>query len=78
MLANARALTTDSADGFVEIIADKTSGKILGAVLIGPHVSEFITIITVALEAKMTVEQLQKVIFPHPTVSESLVEALAK
>ena len=78
MLANGRALASDTAEGYVEIITDQNSGKILGAVCIGAHVSEFISTITLALEAEMTVEQFQKVIFPHPTISESLAEALAK
>lgn len=78
MLANGRALTMDAAEGFVELLADKNSDKILGAVIAGPNASEIITTVTVALEAGLTTEQLKKVIFPHPTVCESISDALAK
>lgn len=78
MLANGRALTMDAAEGFVEIVADKNSDKILGAVMAAPNASEIISTVTVALEADLTVEQLKKVIFPHPTVCESIGDALAK
>ncbi len=78
MLANGRALTMDAAEGFVEIIADKNSDKILGAVMASPNASEIISTITVALEAGFTVQQLKNVIFPHPTVCESIGDALAK
>ena len=78
MLANGRSLTMDAAEGFVEIIADKNSDKILGAVMAAPNASEIISSITVALQAGLTVEQLKNVIFPHPTVCESIGDALAK
>ena len=51
MLANGRSLTMDAAEGFVEIIADKNSDKILGAVMAAPNASEIISSITVALQA---------------------------
>lgn len=78
MLANGRALTMDEPNGFVEILADKNSDKILGAVMASPNASEIISTVTVALEAGFTVEQLKNVIFPHPTVCESIGDALAK
>ena len=78
MLANGRSLTMDAAEGFVEIIADKNSDKILGAVMAAPNASEIISSITVSLQAGLTVEQLKNVIFPHPTVCESIGDALAK
>ncbi len=78
MLANGRALTMQAAEGFVEIVADKNSDKILGATMAGPNASEIISTITVALEAGFTVERLKNVIFPHPTVCESIGDALVK
>ena len=78
MLANGRAQTMSQTDGFVELISDASSGKLLGATLATPHASELISIITVALQSGMTVTQLKEVVFPHPTISESIGEALAK
>jgi len=78
LLANGRAQTMDETDGFMEIIADAASGKLLGASLAAPHASEMISILTVALQAGMTVEQLKQVVFPHPTLSEAIGEALVK
>lgn len=78
MLANGRALTMAAAEGFVEILSDKNTGRLLGATLAGPNASEIISAFTVALQAGFTAEQLQQVIFPHPTVSEAIGDALVR
>lgn len=78
LLASGRAQTMAETDGFVEIISDASTGKLLGATLAAPHASELISILTVCLQAGMTVEQLKQVVFPHPTLSESIAEALSK
>lgn len=78
VMANARALTMDETAGFAEILTEEPSGKLLGAHLAAPNASEIISAFTVALEAGFTLEQLQKVVFPHPTVSEIIADALNK
>ena len=78
MLANGRALTMDSAEGFVEILSDATSGKLLGASLACPNASDIVSTFTVALQAGLTVEQLKEVVFAHPTISEAIGEALSR
>ena len=78
LLANGRAQTMDETDGFVEIISDASSGKLLGATLAASHASELISILTVALQAGMTVQQFKQIVLPHPTLSEAIGEALAK
>ncbi len=78
MAANGRALTQESAEGFVEILSEKTTGKLLGATLAAPQASEIISLFSVALAAQMTVQQLQNVVLPHPTVSEAVADALAR
>lgn len=78
LAANGRAQTMDATDGFIEILSDKATGKLLGAVMAAPNASEIISAITVALEAGMTVQQLKNVVFPHPTLSELIGEALAR
>lgn len=78
LLANGRAQTQNETEGYFEILSDRASGKILGANLCGASATEIIHVISVALAAKMTVEQLKEVIFAHPTVSEALADALNK
>ena len=62
----------------MEIISAKDSGKLLGVCLAAPNASEIISLFTVALEAGFTVQQLRDVVFPHPTVSEAVADALAR
>ncbi|MCU0665838.1 MAG: NAD(P)/FAD-dependent oxidoreductase [Candidatus Omnitrophica bacterium] len=75
-MASGMARVMDAAEGFIKIISDKASGKILGASMIGPEVTELISVITVAASNGLTVKQLKETIFAHPTLSESIREAL--
>ena len=77
-LANGRAVAQDQTDGYAEWICDTSSGKLLGATLVGLQAAELIHIAAVALEAEMTISQLREVIFAHPTFSETVIEALSK
>ncbi|UTE73725.1 dihydrolipoyl dehydrogenase [Rossellomorea marisflavi] len=72
--ANGRALTMGE-EGMVRIYFHEQTGQLQGAAVIGPHSSEIITEITVAIEAGWTVEDLSLTIHPHPTISESIMEA---
>lgn len=78
LLANGRAVAQAQADGFFEIFSHEQTGQILGAVLVGAHASELLHIISVALAANMTCAQLREVIFAHPTLAESIGEALSR
>ena len=60
--------------GLCKLILDKASGRILGAQMTGNPCSEFIVVAAMAIEKQMTVCELEKMIFPHPTVSEILKE----
>jgi len=73
--ANGRARTAGSVDGFVKVIRDVRYDEILGAHMVGPHVSEMIGEIVLARCLESTVEELERAIHPHPTLSESLAEA---
>jgi dihydrolipoamide dehydrogenase len=66
----------DETEGFVKIVADEATGCILGASLLGPRATEIIGIITLAIQNRLTVSELKKVILPHPTLSEAITEAL--
>lgn len=74
MLANGRAVAQEQTEGYAELLTDST-GKILGATLVGANAAELIHIISVALQAGFTLAQLQEVIFAHPTLAEAVAEA---
>lgn len=62
--------------GLLKIISDKNTGSILGASIMGPKATEIIGILTLALSSKLNLKQLRSAIFAHPTLSESISEAL--
>ncbi|MCD6341663.1 MAG: dihydrolipoyl dehydrogenase [Thaumarchaeota archaeon] len=70
-----RAVLEDEVDGFVKIVADSSTGRVIGCQMVGAHVSELIAEATLAIRNKLTLEQFAKSIRPHPTFSESLAEA---
>lgn len=60
--------------GLCKIIYDKASGRVLGMHMLGSPCSEIIQSGCIAVETGMTVEQLRKIVFPHPSVSEIIKE----
>lgn len=78
MLANGRAVAQDQTEGYVELLSDAASGRLIGASLVCANAAELVHIVSVALQANMTVAQLQEVIFAHPTLAESVAEAARK
>ncbi|UFJ42355.1 dihydrolipoyl dehydrogenase [Brevibacillus humidisoli] len=75
---NGKALSLGQTEGFVKLIAEETYGEILGAVMVGPHVTEMIATPSAFIHLEGTVEEMAAMIYPHPTVSETLMEAAAK
>jgi len=73
--ASGRALTLGQTEGFVKVIADAQSGKLLGAHIVGPRATDLIAEATLAIQNGLTVEQLDLTIHAHPTLPESLLEA---
>ncbi len=73
--ANGRALTMNETEGFIKVVAEKESHRILGVQMVGPHVSELISEATLAIEMGAMIEDLDLTIHPHPTLSEALKEA---
>jgi dihydrolipoamide dehydrogenase len=72
--ANGKSLAEGNRDGFIKLIAGD-EGRILGAHIIAPHATEIISQIGLAMDLKATSQDLSRVIFPHPTVSEIISEA---
>jgi len=75
--ANPKALIHGEAEGLVKIVTDEASGEILGAHLVGPHVTELIAEPTVAKLLESTALEIALAVHPHPTLSEALNEAAA-
>src|SRR5438270_367706 len=73
--AAGRALTLGQTEGFVKVIADAESGKLLGAHIIGPRATDLIAEATLAIQNGLTLEQIDLTIHAHPTLPESLMEA---
>ena len=73
--ASGRALTLGQSEGFVKVIADSGSGKLLGAHIIGPRATDLIAEATLAIQNGLTMEHLDLTIHAHPTLPESLMEA---
>ncbi len=74
--ASAMARIMDSTDGFIKIIYDKNSEIILGSVIVGPLATELIAILTLAVTSQLKVSQIRRTIFSHPSLSESIHEAI--
>lgn len=72
---NGRAVIAREDAGFVKFVA-APDGKVLGVHIIGPQATELIAGAALALEQGMTLEEWAQVIYPHPTVSESIKEAV--
>jgi dihydrolipoamide dehydrogenase len=70
-----RAMTMNRPDGLTKIIADKKNGHILGIGIAGVNAGDLIAEGVLAIQAKATVKDLSLAIHPHPTLSETLMEA---
>lgn len=73
--ASGRALSFDRTDGMTKLILDPESERILGVGITGPHAGEMIAEGVVAIEMGATAEDLANCVHPHPTLSETLMEA---
>ncbi len=74
-MANSRAKAIDDAEGFVKILADEKTDKVLGAHIIGPHAGELIAEIGIAMEFGASSEDIARTCHAHPTFSEAVKEA---
>lgn len=74
LMANSRSIATNLTQGFVKLVTDEKSKLILGAQIVGQQASEIITNVTLAIESGFTAEDLSLTIFPHPSVSEAIMD----
>ena len=69
-----RAVASGHSEGFVKIIRDTQYSEILGAHIVGPHATELIAEFVVGRHLEATVEEMEKAMHPHPTLSEGVSE----
>ncbi len=74
-LASGRAIASDESEGFVKLVFDKKYGELLGAHLIGSQATELIAELVMAKKLEATEEEILHAMHPHPTYSESIMEA---
>jgi len=78
LATNARAKMQGFRDGFVKLIARRSSGMVLGGVVVAPRASELILAISLAVEQSLTVDQIAHTFAVYPSLSGSLTEAARK
>ena len=74
-MANSRAKAIDEPEGFVKILADSKTDRVLGVHIIGPHAGELIAEMSVAMEFGASSEDIARTCHAHPTFSEAVKEA---
>ena len=75
-LANGKAIALGDTDGLIKTVFDAKTGALLGAHMIGPEVTELIQGYAVARASEATEAELMHTVFPHPTLSETMHEAV--
>jgi len=75
-VGNGKAIALGEDQGLVKVIFDKKTGQLLGAHMIGAEVTELIQGYVIAMNLETTEEELMHTIFPHPTLSEMMKEAV--
>jgi len=75
-IGNGKAVALGEAEGLIKTIFDKKTGELLGAHMIGAEVTELIQGYTVARTLETTEHELMETVFPHPTLSEMMHEAV--
>ena len=75
-IGNGKAIALGEDQGLVKVIFDKRTGQLLGAHMVGAEVTELIQGYVVAMNLETTEEELMHTIFPHPTLSEMMKEAV--
>jgi dihydrolipoamide dehydrogenase len=75
--ASGRAMTMEATDGLVKVLADEND-KVIGAHLVAPGASDLMPVLTMAVARGLTLQDLDSIIYVHPTLSEMIGEAALK
>jgi dihydrolipoamide dehydrogenase len=76
LAANGKALAMGEPAGFVKVVAEKDSKKIIGGTIVGAHGTDMIATIANLIVGEKTLDQAEHVIYAHPTTAESIHEAI--
>lgn len=74
--ANGKALSMGEGEGFVKVMAEKESHKLIGVHIMGPHASDIVHDGSLAIQNGLTIENIKESVFAHPTLSEVFYEAV--
>ncbi|MDD4310056.1 MAG: dihydrolipoyl dehydrogenase [Candidatus Cloacimonetes bacterium] len=74
--ANGKAMAMGNTNGFVKTIARKDTEEIVGMHIMGPHAAELIAQGAILIANKSTAENVETIVFAHPTLSEAIMEAI--
>jgi len=74
-MASGRALTMDYNQGITKLLFEKSSGKLIGAEIVGLNADDLISELALAIENELTARDIAKTIHPHPTLSETIMMA---
>ena len=76
MSANGKSVLSNQERGFIKIVADAATGTVIGAQMMCARATDMIAVFAEAVANKLTAEQMERVIYPHPTFSEGIGEAV--
>lgn len=76
LMANGKAQAMGETEGFVKLIADKETRKIIGGSIVGVHATDMLSTISNIIASGLTIDEASHVIYAHPTTAESIHEAL--
>jgi dihydrolipoamide dehydrogenase len=71
-MENVKARIDRTTEGFFKVVAERETGKIIGGTIVGPHASDLIHIIALAIHQGMTVSDMRGFSFVHPSIAESI------
>ena len=71
---NGRAIAMAETAGYVNLISDKATGKVIGCEIVGANASDLINELSLAIEKELTVEDIAMTVHPHPTLGEIIME----
>ncbi len=74
-IGNGRAVAYGDVDGFVKVVRGRKYSEILGAHIVGPHATELIAEFVLGRHLESTVEEMERAMHPHPTLTEAIAEA---
>lgn len=72
LMENVKARIDRTTEGFFKIVAEEKTGRLVGGTVVGPHASDLIHIIALAIHQNLTVADMRGFVFVHPSISESI------